>query len=315
MNGIAVEEGVYDGAMRWLALILLGAACVASGQEPMPVATVRVHEEARADSRLVELLWRIVGGEGDSGVLCVDAVGVYSFENGPEGLDDRAPVFVSLALNEWRRADPDLFVPGAMNALLGVIGVADARYIKVTVVGDRIEAGWERRQDDPRVTAPGERVVAIRTASGETEVWAIEGVGVGGFIAGAFRAGLALEEGERTPSDRAYADAWLRGRNDLLRSLERSTVRTELVFTRDLHAGLVFRFDPAIKPQSLLRSSARIAPEGLVEIGVAGRRILPAFEIATIEGAAVVVVAPSEEDASEVIRAIGGERVSGGDGP
>lgn len=284
----------------------------------MAVAWLSVADDGVESARLVEMVSRAAGiGAGGGGVRHVlDSSGAFTAEPDGERPPEGTLALVRLDVNGWRRADPDRFEPGPMNALLGAFGVADARRIRIAVSGERIVARWERRRDDPATGPRPEQVLAHRTEVGKSEVWVIQGLGLGGFIAGAAQAGLALEPGERSPSDRAFADAWLRGRGELLRSLDRAAVRTELVITPDLLVGLAFRFDPAVRAESLTRSSLRIAPEGVSAVHVAGRVLRPAFRVAMTQEGAVVVVSPSERDAEGVVRAIGGEEeTSGRDGP
>lgn len=301
--------------MRWLAFVVLSMASLAGGQEGTTIARLSLAEDRSDASRLVEFLSRASGdGAGLEWVIGTDRE--YASQPAREPAADGALAEFRVDLNVWRGRDPDRFEPGPMNALLGAFGVADARWVDVDVSADRVVARWERRQDDPSQVPAMEIVIAERTEREGLEVWAIEGLGIGGFVGGAFRAGLALEPGERAPSDWTFGDAWLRGRAELLRSLDRATARTELIVTDHLHTAVVFWFDPAIRAASLERSALRIVPEeGAPEIRVLGRSVRPVFEVVETAGGAAVVMSVGEADVSAVARAIAGGGASGGDGP
>ncbi len=316
--------------MRWIVVLAGILTGLAYGQEPVlrvQVAATGPDDAPQAERvRLVEYVCRLTSDEGMT-LVHDPAKGAYRTEPDPQQPEqpDQA-LLVELDANAWRRADPDAFVPGPMNVLLGVFGLADVRRVAVVVdgEGEQVVARWDRRPEDPRTTPMHERVVATRLdgEGGETaEVWRIEGLGIGRFVVGALRSGLAVEEGERKQSDRAFGDFWLRGRSTLLNSLERASTGAELVITEDLRAGVVFRFDRAVKARSLQRASLRIVPAGVPTVTVLGMEITPAFTVAMdASGAAVVVVAPTEQDLAGVLdamafEAIGGEAGSGGDGP
>lgn len=240
------------------------------------------------------------------------------------GLDDREPeaypgawAVARVELNSWRRADPDAFVPGPMNALFGAFGLADAREVSVRVTREGlVVARWDRRSEDPARAPMREEVVArLETDPSGCEVWTFGPMGIGAFVARAVHAGLAIEEGERSPSDWAFAGAWVRGRSELLRSLSRSTTRSAAVITPGLEAALVFWFDPAVKATSLERAAARVVPDGIPEVLVGGKSIRPAYAVAEGGGGAAVVMAPTRRDLDGVIAAMGLRRVSGGDRP
>ncbi len=306
--------------MRLIAIVLVLSTGSALAQEAVRVASVRIAEEAETRTRLAELMVRLSAGSGRGLVFEFDpSTGAYQTDSRVDPPSDRAQAEIVFDLNAWRSADPDAFEPGPMNAFAGSFGLADARTIDLTIdaSGNAFAIRWDRRKEDPEATPRHELVLAERASSeaDSCEVWRIEGLGLGMFTAWACRAGLAIEPGERTPSDWAFGDFWLRGRSTLMRSLDRSTVRTELAITGDLRSGLVFRFDPAVKAESLVRASARIVPSGIPSLTIRGRSVLVQYAVARSESGAVVVVAPTGADLEGVLASLRLEAISGGDGP
>ncbi|MCA9272666.1 MAG: hypothetical protein KDA31_06445 [Phycisphaerales bacterium] len=303
--------------MRWIAVLVGLLTGTAQGQDLLPILSVRLAQNESQRSRLVELIGRITSDSSKSLEIDIDEItGEYIVGATLEPASRSAEIQVSV--NAWRSVDPDAFEPGPMNALLGAFGLADARTIRVHIdeSGDRLVARWDRRRDDPATTPVHETELAIRLVDeSAVEHWRVEGLGVGRFIVGALRAGLAIEEGERSPSDRAFAEGWLRSRSTLLNSLERASVGTEVVITQDLHSAFVFRFDPAIKVESLGRASLRIVPNGIPPVMIRDRALAPEFAVAQAESGAVVVIAPTRADLDGVLDALDLEAISGGDGP
>lgn len=300
-------------------IISLWTLCV-WGQAERSVVSVRLSDEAAERPRLVELLARLVPSS-EAGVVYTFDPGTGSYATGAEAepLEPGHGVEVRVDANAWRRLDPDQFEPGPMNAFLGAVGLADAREILLSVdsAGDRLSIRWDRRREDPATTPPHELVLATKDLDGESEVerWEIEGLGIGAFVAGVFRIGLAIEPGEQKPNDRMFADNWLRGRGTLLSALDRATSRTEVVITQDLRSGLAFRFESAIRIVSVRNASRRIAPDGIAAIVIRGERIEPVYAIAEDSSGVVVLVAPTQSDLDGVMEALGLEADSGGDGP
>lgn len=305
--------------MRLLSWVLATTLTVlACAQQPVPVASLWAKADEADRPWLVHLLDGLTP-DTDVGVVCwYDPVG-RSY-----GLDDLAPepdpgawAGARVELNAWRRADPGAFVPGPMNAIFGAFGLADAREVSVRVTREgSVIARWVRRSEDPERAPLREEVIArLESDPSGCEVWVFGPAGIGAFVAGAVRAGLAIEEGERSPSDWAFVGAWVRGRSELLRSLSRSTTRSAAVITPGLEAALVFWFDPAVKAASLERAAARIVPGGIPEVIVRGRSVRPAYAVAEGESGAAVVLAPTQRDLEGVIAALGLRRYSGGDRP
>jgi len=306
--------------MRLITMVLVLWTGSALAQEAVRVVSVRIADEAETRTRLAELMVILSAGSGRGLVFEFDpSTGAYQTDSRVDPPGDRAQAEITFDLNAWRSADPDAFEPGPMNAVAGSFGLADARTIDLTIdaSGNAFAIRWDRRKEDPEATPRHELVLAERASSeaDSCEVWRIERLGIGMFTAWACRAGLALEPGERSPSDWAIGDFWLRGRSTLLRSLNRSTVRTELAITEDLRSGLVFRFDPAVKAESLVRASARIVPSGIPSLLIRDKNVLAQYAVAKDDSGAVVVVAPTEADLAGVLSALGLETVSGGDGP
>lgn len=291
---------------------------LALAQEPTTVARLWVAGEGEGRPRLVQVLGGLTSASADGVSYWYDpGREAYGLSDGEGAADPDTWAGARLDLNAWRRADPGAFVPGAMNGLLGVFGLSDARVVSLRLVREgSLVVGWDRRSEDPR-TDPSHDVVVARRAADDSgcEVWEFGPIGIGAFVAGAVGAGLAIEEGERAPSDWAFADAWVRGRSELLRSLSRSTTRSALVITPTLETALVFWFDPAVKAASLERAAARIVPAGIPEVMVRGRSFHPAHAAAEGEDGAVVVLAPTQRDLDGVIGALGLRRYSGGDRP
>lgn len=311
--------------MRWIVVLLAVCSCFVltpcvDGQEPVPILTLRFASAERTKPRLVELASRLASESGDGvGLTCDPATTSYTVSQSEEELHDGNLAELVLSVNEWRLADPDAFEPGPMNGLLGAVGVADARTIRVVVdePGDRFVIRWDRREEDPDANFVHEQLIANRIDEDDSnlERWAIEEIGIGRFIAGACRVGFAIEEGQRTPSDIAFGTSWLSGRNALLHSLDRSTAGAEIVITDDLRSAVVFRFDPAIKATSLQRASLRVVPEGIPEVEIHGKVAKPKFAVAEGDSGAVVVLAPTQGDLDDVLEAMGLQTQSGGDGP
>lgn len=311
--------------MRWIVVLLAVCSCFVQspcvdGQEPVPILTLRFASAERSKPRLVELASRLASESGDGVVLtCDPSTKAYAVSQSEEELPDGNLGELVLSANEWRFADPDAFEPGSMNGLLGAVGVADARTIRVVVdePGDRFVIRWDRREEDPDANLVHEQLIASRIEGDDPsfERWAIEEIGIGRFIAGACRVGVAIEDGQRTPSDIAFGTSWLSGRNALLHSLDRSTAGAEIVITDNLRSAVVFRFDPAIKATSLRRASLRVVPEGIPEVEIHGKVAQPKFAVAQGKSGAVVVLAPTQGDLDDVLESMGLQPLSGGDGP
>lgn len=306
--------------MRLIAMVLVLWTGSALAQDSVRIASVRIAEEAETRTRLAELMGRLSADSGRGVAFVFDPLtGAYKADSRVEPPGERAQAEIVLDLNAWRSADPDAFEPGVMNAFAGSFGLADARRVELVMdlPGETLRVRWDRRKENPESTPRHELVLAARASSeaDPCEVWRVEGLGIGMFTAWACRAGLAIEPGERRPSDWAFGDFWLRGRSTLLRSLDRSTVRTDLVITEDLRSGLVFRFDPAVKAESLVRASARIVPSGIPSLLIRDKNVLAQYAVAQDDSGAVVVVAPTEADLAGVLSALGLEAVSGRDGP
>ena len=298
--------------MRWIAVIAGVLTGLAFGQEPTPILTVQVAKAPESTDqlveqpRLVEFIGRLASGQG---MTLIYDPGGDSYTTKPEPDQPTGLAAIELDANAWRGVDPDVFVPGPMNALLGAIGLADVRKVVVVVdgEGERVIARWDRRQEDPRTTPLHERLLATKSdeSTSKAEVWEVEGLGIGRFVVGALQAGLALEEGERKPSDWAFGDFWLRGRSTLLNSLERASLGAQIVITSDLRPGVVFRFDRAIKAESIERASLRIVPNGIPGVTIHGRTLTPEFVVASDERGAAVVIAPTRADLEGVLDALG----------
>ncbi len=306
--------------MRWVVLGLTLWMGSALGQESVPIAQIRFVEQDATQTRLSRLIGRLARVPGAGSEIVFDpSAGTYTSVGDIEPPKGDRQISIEIDVNAWRGVVPDAFEPGPMNAILGVVGIADARAIVLSIDkgGRSLTASWDRRREDPATAPMYDRVLASRNEQGSElcEVWRFDGLGLGMFITGAYRSGLALEPGQRAPSDWAMWDFWLRARSSLLRSLDSSTVRAELAITADLRSALVFRFDPAVKPESLERAASRIVPDGVAAITIGGRSVSPQYVIAQDGDVAVVVVAPTRSDLEGVLSALGLSEFSGRDGP
>ncbi|PHQ82948.1 MAG: hypothetical protein COB69_00015 [Phycisphaera sp.] len=226
---------------------------------------------------------------------------------------DDAPVTLAVNVNAWRRASPDDFVPGPMNAVLGALGLADARTIRIVVQDGELGAKWERRKDD----GAQQRVVVAKleptSSAKDPERWVLQGVGLDWCIRAASRITIELDDDESSATSWQRYDLYIRARSTLVRSLARATERISLCVTEDLEYAIVVEFERVIKPGSLRRAVDRLVAKNgiwdsqeewvsreLPRITVRGAEFVPAVRVGRVGEKAVVVVAMSEADAQAV---------------
>ena len=302
-------------------LAFLLASYSAQAQQPAQIVSLSLDEHAETyfESLASEVgcgIWNIGIARGDLAIL-LDRSARYSFVEGDAKRAD-VPVTLAVDVNAWRRAGPDDFEPGPMNAVLGAVGLADARTIRLIVKdGTDLLAMWDRRKDDGiERHAVVARLDPSRSDSTH-ERWVLQGVGLDWCIRAASRITIELNDDESTETSWQRYGRYIRARSTLVSSLSRATERLSLCVTEGLRYAFVLEFDRSIKLGSLQRAADRLVVENgswesqgqwisrvMPRVRVRGVELAPAVCIGRVGEKSIVVAALSTEDAHAVVESL-----------
>ena len=222
----------------------------------------------------------------------------------------------------WRRLEPDRFIPGPLNSLLGAWGLADARDFECLIRHDadrpQLIARWHRRRDPPH-TNPSESPIATQDTVGDsgTEFWTLQRRGLAWLVPACVRSWNSVSEPTRR--ENLAVDRWVRRNLGVLRAIDRASDVLQFVITPSGSLAVLVRMKPATRQLSVMRAIEQMAPPGTTkpeELGPWNRWTLPAVDLSEdiaiqpvvdvglIGETVAIILAPSSADADSVEESI-----------